>query len=290
MIKLILITNEPSLASFSVECGVERVFVDLERLGKMERQGHLDTLISRHEISDVGRIRRTIGSAELIVRLNPLHSGTRNEIDAVVDEGADTLMLPMYRETGEIETFLSMVDGRAHVLPLAETVGAVNNIGNTAALEGLREVYLGLNDLHLERKSPFMFEPLISDVVDDFCRIAKNAGCSYGFGGIARMHEGELPGAFVLAEHLRLGSTSVILSRTFHRKGEGFKDEEARREFRSEIEKLRHIESRLATRSDSEIEADRRFVWNTVAEIIKKKRGQSATSVTDERLPSLHER
>lgn len=37
----------------------------------------------------------------------------------------------------------------------------------------------------------------------------------FGFGGIARIGEGDLPSDYILGEHVRLGSTSVILSRTF---------------------------------------------------------------------------
>ena len=37
----------------------------------------------------------------------------------------------------------------------------------------------------------------------------------FGFGGIARIGEGDLPSDNILGEHVRLGSTSVILSRTF---------------------------------------------------------------------------
>ena len=37
----------------------------------------------------------------------------------------------------------------------------------------------------------------------------------FGFGGIARIGEGDLPSDHILGEHVRLGSTSVILSRTF---------------------------------------------------------------------------
>ena len=37
----------------------------------------------------------------------------------------------------------------------------------------------------------------------------------FGFGGIARIGEGDLPSDNILGEHVRLGSQSVILSRTF---------------------------------------------------------------------------
>ena len=66
-------------------------------------------------------------------------------------------------------------------------------------------------------KLNFMFEPLANGFVDDMVNIIKGAGLAFGFGGIARVGEGIVPGEAVLAEHVRLGSNSVILSRTFHR-------------------------------------------------------------------------
>ena len=61
-----------------------------------------------------------------------------------------------------------------------------------------------------------MFEPLANGLVERVAAAARRQGLRFGFGGIARLDEGLLPGRDVLAEHLRLGSQAVILSRTFH--------------------------------------------------------------------------
>jgi len=71
----------------------------------------------------------------------------------------------------------------------------------------------------------------------------------FGFGGIARVDEGQLPGRDVLAEHLRLGSGSVILSRTFHRGDAGDA-------FEAEVAKLRQAEAELAQRTPAQVDAD----------------------------------
>ena len=45
----------------------------------------------------------------------------------------------------------------------------------------------------------------------------KKHGKAFGFGGIAALGSGELPAEWILAEHVRLGSSSVILSSRFGR-------------------------------------------------------------------------
>ena len=62
-----------------------------------------------------------------------------------------------------------------------------------------------------------MFECLSSGLVEYMAKKISKKGIKYGFGGIARMGEGELPAEKILKEHARLGSQMVILSRTFKR-------------------------------------------------------------------------
>ena len=76
-------------------------------------------------------------------------------------------------------------------------------------------IHLGLNDLHLELGMKFMFQLLSDGVVEQLGNKIKAAGIPFGFGGIARLDSGMLPGADVLKEHVRLGSSMVIVSRSF---------------------------------------------------------------------------
>lgn len=245
MMKFILITNNMELAAFAASCGVQRIFVDLERLGKLERQGHLDTLISQHSIEDAVQIRKALPNVELIVRLNPLHSSSADEVDAAVAAGADFLMLPMFRTVGEVQDFCALVKGRTGVIPLVETAEAAQSIGAVATVEGVSEVYIGLNDLHLDMKLDFMFEPVANGMLDRMVAEVKAAGKPFGFGGIARIGEGMIPGELVLAEHIRLGSQAVILSRTFHRKSHDISTFKANLDLKAELEKLRENERML---------------------------------------------
>ena len=90
MLKLMYITNQPEIAQIAETAGVDRIFVDMEFIGKDERQKGLDTVKSHHTVQDVAAIKAAVESAEVLVRVNPIHGplsdypGSREEIDAVI--------------------------------------------------------------------------------------------------------------------------------------------------------------------------------------------------------------
>lgn len=249
MIDLIQITNDPAFARRCDQLEGVRVFVDLERLGKAERQAGRDTFISSHTVEDVRAVREAVRRSRLMVRVNPLNPGTAAEVDAVLGCGPDLLMLPMFSRAQEVREFAAIVAGRLPLVLLLETAGAADSLPEWIGTPGLHEVYVGLNDLHLSLGQRFMFEPLAEGLIDRISRDVLRHGLKFGFGGIARMDEGLLPGRDVLAEHLRLGSGSVILSRTFHRREEGAG-------FEAEVAQLRRVEAQLQTRTSAQVEVD----------------------------------
>lgn len=260
MLELIQITND---AAFAQRCdAIEgmRLFVDLERLGKAQRQAGRNTFISEHQIGDVARIRQVLRRSRLMVRVNPVHEGTRAEVDAVLALGADMLMLPMFADQEQLQSFCQCVGGRAPVVALLETGAALATLDDWVGTPGLREVYVGLNDLHLSLGLRFMFEPLANGLVDRVAAAAKARDLKFGFGGIARLDEGLLPGRDVLAEHLRLGSGSVILSRTFHRS-------DVNSSFEHEVARLRQAEAELARRTVEQVEQDSRRIAGVISAI-----------------------
>jgi len=278
MIRLILITKNPELARQAETAGVERIFVDLEKLGKLERQGHLNTHIADHMIDDVANVKSVLDHAELLVRLNPLNGNTHREVEEAIAQGADILMLPMYQTGEEVSEFVRMVDDRVKVIPLLETVGAVQSIKDVVKIRGVSEIYIGLNDLHLDMGLRFMFEPLANGLVDQLAGIIKKAGLPFGFGGIARVGEGIIPGELVLGEHLRLGSSSVILSRTFQRnlrKSQRNKDLkftfDPGKVLTVQIQKLKSAYTKLELRSEKQINADRQRLCELVQDYIETK-------------------
>lgn len=260
MLELIQITNDPGFARRCDELGGFRLFVDLERLGKAQRQAGRNTFISVHEAADVARIKQVLRRSRLMVRVNPLHERTADEVAAALAGGADLLMLPMFTRAAQLREFAGIVAGRAPIVPLLETAGALESLDEWIATPGLGEVYVGLNDLHLSLGHRFMFEPLALGLVDRVAAAAAGAGLPFGFGGIARMNEGQVTGRDVLAEHLRLGSGAVILSRTFHRPEDALP-------FEAAVADLRQAEHQLASRDAAQVEADRVRIASTIRQV-----------------------
>lgn len=260
MLDFIQITNSPEMARLCDSMPHMRLFVDLERLGKAERQAGRNTFISHHTLEDVHRIKSVLQRSRLMVRVNPLNDGSADEIDAVISQGADMIMLPMFESASTLMAFVDLVANRCPIVPLLETAGALESLEQWIDAPGLCEVYVGLNDLHLSMGLSFMFEPLALGIVERVAREAKLRGLRFGFGGVARLDEGLLPGRAVLAEHVRLGSDAVILSRTFHR-------ESSIAIFEQEVIALRKVEVELAVRDSLTVERDAQLVRDSIIRI-----------------------
>lgn len=267
-LNLMLITNNIEIAAYASRCGVTRLFVDLEINGKYERQGHLDTVISHHKMADVGAINEVKGGAELLVRLNPYHIDSGQEINSAIDNGADIIMLPMFRKIEEVYRFSELISGRAKFIPLIETIDAANIVSDIAKVEGVSEVYFGLNDLHREMDCKFMFEPLQNGCIEALAKIVTDASKPFGFGGIARVGEGILPAELILSEHARLGSSNVILSRTFHRNSSNLDDLKMVMNLQFEVEKIFNVFNEHLSRTNEQVVKDKFLLDETITTIM----------------------
>ncbi|BBT15706.1 hypothetical protein WP8S17C03_17550 [Metapseudomonas otitidis] len=267
--KFFMIANCPELAKFAIRSGVDRIFVDVEILGKELRQGHLNTVISRHTLDDVSRVRSSVPKGSLLVRINPIHDGSEVEIDSAIAAGADILMLPMFRGPEEVRVFTSAVRGRARCCLLLETVGAFVTLKECLQVRGIDEVHIGLNDLHLELGMDFMFEPLVNGMIDSIAKMLRDYSIPFGIGGIARVGEGLLPAELLLAEHVRLGSTAAILSRTFHRQASSVDEIKAQMDFSAEIEKLRMAFQQSKNCTEEELLAAHYRIQDSVRGIVR---------------------
>jgi 2-keto-3-deoxy-L-rhamnonate aldolase RhmA len=269
--KLMFITSNPDIAREAQLAGIDRIFVDLEIMGKEERQGHLNTVISYHRMDDVTEIRKVVSHSELLVRVNPIYQGSNIEIDEVISRGADVVMLPMFKTAQEVEYFVKCVGGRAKTCLLLETSQALVRIDQILEVKGIDEVHIGLNDLHLSMNLDFMFEPLSSGIVEYVCKKIKAKGVRFGFGGVANIGNGMLPAEFILAEHYRIGSEMVILSRTFYDGSKTLNDIKDKMFFRDEILKIRTYEEELQSWTESQFSNNRRIVCEIVEGIVSKK-------------------
>ena len=182
MLNLMYITNDPAVARIAEAYGVDRIWVDMEFIGKTARQGGMDTVQLHHTIDDIRAIRAAVSKSEVLVRVNPIHEATADygdsawEIPAAIDAGADVVMLPFFKTVDEVQTFLRLADGRAKTMLLVETPEAVEIIDDILALDGIDEIHIGLNDLSLGYGMKFMFELLTDGTVERLCRKFREKG------------------------------------------------------------------------------------------------------------------
>ena len=262
-LKLFYITNRPEIAEIADATGVDRVFVDMEYIGKDVRQKGMDTVQNHHTINDIIRIKPILKHSELLVRVNPIHDATskyessETEILQTISAGADVVMLPMYRTIEDVSRFIKAVDGKAKTLLLCETPEGVRIMEEVIKLGGIDEIHIGLNDLHLALNKKFMFELLADGTVDKIINIIKKSDIKYGFGGIARIGYGTLPAEKIIAEHYRLGSSMAILSRSFCNVDKITDFETIRALFYSEIAKIRRAEESYSKYTQAQYDNNR---------------------------------
>lgn len=253
MLNLMYITKKTEIAKIAESAGVDWIFVDMEFIGKDIRQYGLDTVQNHHTIADVINIKNCVTKAQVLVRINPIHTAmadyfsSKEDIDATIEAGADILMLPYFKTVSEVKKFLEYVSGRTKTCLLVETPEAALLLDEILELDGVDMIHLGLNDLHLALGMKFMFELLADGTVDRLAKKIKSKGIPFGFGGIATLEGGLLPGAAVLKEHYRLGSSMVIISRSFCNLDKITDLEEVRRIFNTGIASIRRLEKEAET-------------------------------------------
>lgn len=281
--EFIYITNDPELAQYAQDSGVDRIMIDLEYLGKRERQGHIDAVISNHFLQDINNVRNVLHNSKLQVRVNPIQSGSEREINEAISRGADIIMLPMFKTCGEVERFISIIRGRATVSLLLETSQALVRVDDILQIDGIDEVYIGLNDLHLSMGLDFMFELLSGGIVEYITNKINNKSIRFGFGGVSRLGGGVLDSRLVLSEHIRLGSQVVILSRDFHGRARSLDELKTLINLKDEIMKIRSYISYLSGLSEKELLCNKEKISHIVSEYIENKaREQAFSSMKDQ--------
>ena len=267
------ITNKPAVAQIAEGAGVDWIFLDMEFIGKDARQGGLDTVQNHHTVKDVASIKAAVKKAKVLVRVNPIHEAlpdypsSKDEIDATIKAGADIVMLPFFKTVEEVKQFISFVNGRAKTLLLMETVEAANLVDEILEVPGIDMIHLGLNDMHLELGMKFMFELLANGTVEKLGNKIKAKGIPFGFGGIATLDGGALPGSMVLKEHVRLGSSMVIVSRSFCNTDVVTDLNEVNRIFDTGISGVRALEKEASQAGVAYLEDNRKAVVAAVNKI-----------------------
>ncbi len=269
---LMYITNDPDVALIAEKYGVDRVWVDLETLGKEERQKGMNTVKSKHTIDDIKKIKPLLTKMEMLVRINPWHEGSKKEIEDVISAGADIIMLPMWKTVDEVSNFLESVNGRCKTTLLLETKEADSCLDEVLKRGGMDEIHIGLNDLHLSYGLDFMFELLSNGTIERITQKIAKTGIPYGFGGIARLGCGALPAEKIIMEHYRLGSSRAILSRSFCNTDVVVESPELENIFKNNMSKLREYEDIVSKMSKSEFVVNQEEIKRDIEKIVDKKR------------------
>ena len=273
-IKLMYIANEPNIAHIAERNGVDRIFVDLEVRNKAKRQKNIDSVKSHHCLDDINKIKDTLTTAELLVRSNAMYDGSQKEIDEIVSRGADIVMLPMWESVDDAKRFRDYIDGRAKVMLLLETIPAEKSLDDVLELDGIDEILIGLNDLHLQYKLKFLFELLANGKIDELMNKMVAKGLPCGFGGIASLDKGMISGRNILAEHYRLHSSMAILSRSFCDTSKIKDEDEIENIFHQGIIDIRDFEESLTKQNEEYFELNHQEVirkTNEIIDIISKK-------------------
>ena len=204
----------PAAARAVVGAGASGVVVDWERRGKGRRQAGADTQINADTPDDLAAV-RAAQSGTVLCRVNRWSRWTPAEIDLAIGLGADEIMLPMVRRPEEVDEALDVVDGRCGLGILVETTEAVRRVDELVE-RPLSRLYVGLNDLMIDRGGGPLFLALVDGTVDRVAGAAAGAGVPFGVAGLTLPEAGRpVPCRLVLGALARVGASFTFLRRSF---------------------------------------------------------------------------
>ena len=207
-------SNSPAAAAAVVGAGATGVVVDWERRGKRARQAGADTQINADTPEHLAAVRHAV-SGVVLCRVNRWSPWTPAEIDLAASLGADEILLPMVRRPEEVDAALDVVAGRCRLGILVETTEAVRRV-DTLVTRPLARVYMGLNDLMIDRGGSSLFAPLVDGTVDRVATAAIRAGIPFGVAGLTRPEAGRpVPCRLLSGALARVGASFTFLRRSF---------------------------------------------------------------------------
>ncbi|MFP5318983.1 MAG: aldolase/citrate lyase family protein [Acidimicrobiia bacterium] len=233
--------------------GATGVVVDWERRGKRRRQAGADTQINADTPTDLAAVRAAVGDGGLVLcRVNGWGPWTAREIDLALDLGADEILLPMVRDAADVDAALAVVGGRGpgRLGILVETVDALRDVESLLAGRPLARVYLGLNDLRIDRRARCLFTPLVDGTADRVAAAARAAGVPFGVAGLTVPEGGKpVPCRLLNAALARVGASFTFLRRSFHADVAG-------RDVPTEVRRILAAASAASARPPEAVDAD----------------------------------
>jgi len=211
--ELLLFSTDAGLIRSAVAGGADGIIVDWERRGKAVRQAGADTEINHDTYDDLRRV-HSATSGPVICRLNSPAELDADEVQMAIEGGATEVLLPMVREPDDVRPVLELASRRVGVGILIETIAAVDRAADFARLP-LSRVYVGLNDLAIERRSFTIFDAILDGTID---RLRRLFSMPFGFGGLTLPERGHpVPCRLLMGEMARLDCQFSFLRRSFHR-------------------------------------------------------------------------
>lgn len=272
MINLFYITNNILEAQIVDKLDIDWIFIDLETVGKKERQIGRNTVMSDHSISDVQKIRKVVNNTKILVRCNPIGTHSQKEIEEInKTSGIDIVMLPFFKTVKEVKMFIEYLDtSKVEPTLLIETTSALDNLNEILKIYPFKYVHIGLNDIHIERKTSFMFEPYVDGLLERTVNILNDNNVNFGIGGIGKIGSDLLPTPeCIINEHTRLNSSGVILSRSF----KGDFSEESKEFFETELTdaviKFRESEKYSKTLDENMLLENYDLLKNDINKVVK---------------------
>jgi hypothetical protein len=210
--ELYLFSSDPAVVRPAVDAGVTGVVLDWERVGKRHRQAGADTQIGEDTMDDLRRV-RACTSARVLCRVDNEPDLLEEQLGAAVDLGADEILLPMVRSAEEVRLVLRRLAGRCGLGILVETVAVLDELAEIATLP-LARVYVGLNDLAIDRGETSIFTPVVDGTVE---WIRGHFDVPFGFAGLTVVDGGApVPCRLLIAEMARLDCAFTFLRRSYH--------------------------------------------------------------------------
>lgn len=252
--KHIIISANQKVWAFCNDVHMDYVMIDLETKGKRERQAGKSTWISDHTIQDIVKAKMTLTLSTLIVRINSIHESSKQEIDDVIEAGADLIMLPYFNTLEEVNTCYELVNQRVGIVLLFETLNSLTIADEIFKTYKVEFAHVGLNDLSMELRYPFLFEILKTNLIDYFFEIAHRHGVPSGFGGIGYSESSKISPKLIYSEHVRLQSSRVIISRDFV-KNIDINSKNSSKELEKRFKQLLGIQEEVDKLNSSELQA-----------------------------------
>ena len=121
----------------------------------------------------------------------------------------------MVRRPEEVDAAIDAVAGRCGLGILVETTEAVRHV-DTLVSRPLTRIYMGLNDLMIDRGGGSLFLALVDGTVDRVAEAANGSGIPFGVGGLTLPEAGRpVPCRLILGVLARVEASFTFLRRSF---------------------------------------------------------------------------